>query len=183
IGDGAVEELSFSEFEELMEEGKVVRIANLPDYKLEIVTGESSFSGRIEGYFANDPLEVKTGEPHPFRVRVNLDVHGDSLTRLLGANLRTVPADETPAEGDSEDDTFAEFEQWVTNQEVELAGENALKLAAIPNTRDAYLIGTRQPKTRMTDKEFGEKKVKTRKFRVAVNLFKDSERLNSPLLA
>ncbi len=187
IGDGAGKSISYGEFETLMEEGRVIRARDLPNYKLEIVTGESSFSGRIEGYYTKDPIVKNVGGPQPFRVRVNLEVHDESIRMLLGSRLNTVPDIDVPAgpanADDIEDDTYPEFEQWAKNFEVVLSGDDAVKLAAIKGTRDAYLIGVRQPKEALTGEEIQEAKIKPKKFRVLINALTDADKLNAPMMS
>ena len=89
---------------------------------------------------------------------------------------------EVPAEGDLENDTFADFEKWVRKHEVILEGEQALKLASIPNTRDALLIGTRQPKKTLSAEAIRKLKDKPKKFRVPVNTITMDDELKALFL-
>ena len=177
--DGKGRSISFSEFKKEMEEGKIVRNPKLRGkYNLEVVTNESSFNAQIVGWRTKEPTVVPSGDPEQFYVRINLDLDGERLTSLLGSRVQTVANEdaETPAGQDMV--SFAEFEKWVTDYEVILDGEEALKLAAIPGTGDARLIGTRQPKTGLGAEEILKMRPKPEKIRVPVNMMAMKDELN-----
>ncbi len=177
--DGKGKSISFSEFKKNMEEGRILRNPTLgPKYKLEVVTNESSFNAQIVGWRTKDPAFVLTGEPQKFYVRINLDLDGERLTSLLGARVQTVANEEAETPAGQDMASFADFEKWVANYEVILAGEEALKLAAIPGTGDARLIGTRQQKTPKTAEEIIKKGPKPEKIRVPVNIMAMQKELN-----
>ncbi len=174
-GKGKGKSISFSEFKAKLEEGKIV--TGVGQYPLEVVTNESSFNAQIVGYLTQEPTIIRrSGEtPRSFRVRINLNLDGPKLTRLLGSRVQSVPPEDITALED-QDTTFAEFEQWVAGHEVILKGANALRLAAIPNTGDAYLMGTREPKEAMPVAAIRD--LKPEKIRVPVNIMAMQEELN-----
>ncbi len=174
-GKGKGKPISFSEFKAKLEEGKIV--TGVGQYPLEVVTNESSFNAQIVGYLTQEPTIIRrSGEtPRSFRVRINLNLDGPKLTRLLGSRVQSVPPEDVTALED-QDTTFAEFEQWVAGHEVILKGANALRLAAIPNTGDAYLMGTREPKEAMPVAAIRD--LKPEKIRVPVNIMAMQEELN-----
>jgi len=175
-GNSKGKSISFSEFKTNLEEGRIVK--GVGQYPLEVVTNESSFNAQIVGYRTEESTIIRSGEaPRSFRIRINLDLDGPKLTRLLGSRVQSVPPEDVTALED-QDSTFAEFEQWVAGHEVILEGANALKLAAIPKTGEAYLMGTRQPKVRLTGKEIEELDPKPKKIRVPVNIMAMQEELN-----
>ncbi|HAT20521.1 MAG TPA: hypothetical protein DCS85_10230, partial [Verrucomicrobiales bacterium] len=115
-GKGKGKPISFSEFKAKLEEGKIV--TGVGQYPLEVVTNESSFNAQIVGYLTQEPTIIRrSGEtPRSFRVRINLNLDGPKLTRLLGSRVQSVPPEDVTAlEG--QDTTFAEFEQWVSGHE------------------------------------------------------------------
>ena len=183
VGKGAGKLISFAQFKTLLEEGKIVRNESLPNHRLEVVTRESSFNAEIVGHSTVETIVQNDGPPHPFKVRVNLDLDGDKLNELLEGRIRTVPPEEVTAVGDQQDSTFPEFENWVRKLEVVLSGERALKLAAIPNTPDAYLMGTRQPKKSLSAKEILDFRPKPTKFRVPVNTMTMDDELKALYLS
>ena len=174
-GKGKGKPISFSEFKAKLEEGKIV--TGVGQYPLEVVTNESSFNAQIVGYLTQEPTIIRrSGEtPRSFRIRINLNLDGPKLTRLLGSRVQSVPPEDVTALED-QDTTFAEFEQWVSGHEVILKGANALRLAAIPNTGDAYLMGTREPKEAMPVAAIRD--LKPEKIRVPVNIMAMQEELN-----
>ena len=174
-GKGKGKPISFSEFKAKLEEGKIV--TGVGQYPLEVVTNESSFNAQIVGYLTQEPTIIRhSGEtPRSFRVRINLNLDGPKLTRLLGSRVQSVPPEDVTALED-QDTTFAEFEQWVAGHEVILKGANALRLAAIPNTGDAYLMGTREPKEAMPVAAIRD--LNPEKIRVPVNIMAMQEELN-----
>lgn len=174
-GKGKGKPISFSEFKAKLEEGKIV--TGVGQYPLEVVTNESSFNAQIVGYLTQEPTIIRrSGEtPRSFRIRINLNLDGPKLTRLLGSRVQSVPPEDVTALED-QDTTFAEFEQWVAGHEVILKGANALRLAAIPNTGDAYLMGTREPKEAMPVAAIRD--LKPEKIRVPVNIMAMQEELN-----
>lgn len=179
VGGGEGKPISFSAFKKLMEEGKVITDSDLPNYKLEVVTNESSFNAQIVGFRTEETMVEADGELEDFKVRINLDLDGPRLTALLGSRVQTVPGTEVKAQDDTADRTFAEFELWVTDYEVILHGDDALKLAAIPETGDAYLMGKRQPKTRMKKEDILELRPKPEQFVVPVNIMAMKDELNN----
>ncbi|MFM1560938.1 MAG: ATP-dependent zinc metalloprotease FtsH [Roseibacillus sp.] len=182
VGKGAGKAISFKQFKQLMEEGRVVRSDSLNQFRLEVVTNESSFNAQIVGFQTKDPIVHPHGASHPFKVRVNLDLDDAKLKELLGSRIRTVPPTETTAEDDQEDFTFAEFERWVNDYEVILKGESALKLASIPGGSDAYLMGIRQPKKSASATEILGLRPKPTKFRVPVNTITMEDELKALFL-
>ena len=173
-GNGKGESISFSKFKTYLEEGRI--ITGIDGYKLEVVTNESSFNAQIIGWMTKEPtIRPSSDSPRSFRVRINRDLDGPKLTSLVGSRVRTVAPEDVPPH---EDSSFAEFEQWIRDHEVSLKGGDALKLAAIPNTGDAYLMGTRQPKVRLSPAEIRQLDPKPSKIRVPVNVMVLQEELN-----
>ena len=173
-GKGKGKSISFSEFKSDLEKGLIVK--EVKQYPLEVVTNESSFNAQIVGYRTKKPTNIrrKDESPRSFRIRINLDLDGPKLTRLLGSRVQSVPPEDVTGLED-QNRTFAEFEQWVAGDEVFLEA-NALRLAAIPNTGDAYLMGTRQPREAMGFEAIRE--LKPEKIRVPVNIMAMQEELN-----
>jgi len=177
IGDGKGRSISYSRFEQLMAQGKVIQ--NMSEFPLEVVTRESSFNAEIVGHASEKPVMVPDGDPRPFRTRVNLDLHGERLNELVGVNAHYIGGDQTPAGPGEETASFAEFESWVLRNEVILEGDKRLKIApASTKNREAVLIGYRQPKSSIGPEAIRNLKSKY-KFRVPVNTLTMAGELNA----
>ena len=188
-GNSKGKPISFSQFKKSLKEGKIV----LGDSRrnLEVVTNESSVNGKIVAW-QRDKSNFTLGESSEFRVRINLELDGAKLNRLLGSGLETVAPEDVQAREEVADlrgsFSFADFEKWVAlvpgpeTQTVEngktIYGYQVsnLKLAAIPDTQDAYLIGERTEKIEESAEELADSKVK--KIVVPVNMMAMQEELN-----
>lgn len=181
--------ISFVEFKKGLETGKV--ILGDPRFKLEVVTGEAAFTAQIVGW-QRDEGAFDLGPLEAFKIRINLDLDGPKLTRLVGSAVETVGADDPVASGGLAQGVgsykLADFEEWVSP--VRLGGPGAegvggpngykvseLKLLAIPDTRDAYLIGQRAAKV-LKGPEALQGAGKPRKFVVPVNTMAMQDELN-----
>ena len=159
--------------------------------KLEVVTNESSVNGKIVAW-QRDQSNFTLGEASEFRVRINLELDGAKLTRLLGSGLEAVAPEDVQAQEEVADlrgsFSFAEFEKWVAlvpgpetetvENGVKIYGYEVsnLKLAAIPGTQDAYLIGERAVKKKQSTEDLADSKVK--KVVVPVNMVAMQDELN-----
>lgn len=188
VGPKKGSEISFSEFKALMEEGKVVRDPKLPHWRLEVITNESSITAKIVGWRTKESLLQPDGDPHDFRVRVNLELYGEKLTKLLGSRIRTVEPTNVKAvetkDGEQpappKEFSFATFEEWLSNNEVMLEGDKALQLVTIEKSRDdAYLIGTRQPKKWLSTEAIKKLDEKPEEFLAPVNTMAMRDELNA----
>ncbi len=181
--------ISFVEFKKGLETGKV--ILGDPRFKLEVVTGEAAFTAQIVGW-QRDEGAFDLGPLEAFKIRINLDLDGPKLTRLVGSAVETVGADDPVVSGGLaqgvDSYNFADFEEWVSpvrlgGSGVEGAGDpngykvSELKLLAIPDTRDAYLIGQRAAKV-LKGPEALQEAGKPRKFVVPVNTMAMQDELN-----
>ncbi|HCQ33384.1 MAG TPA: hypothetical protein DIV54_07770, partial [Verrucomicrobiales bacterium] len=181
--------ISFVEFKKGLETGKV--ILGDPRFKLEVVTGEAAFTAQIVGW-QRDEGAFDLGPLEAFKIRINLDLDGPKLTRLVGSAVETVGADDPVASGGLAQGVgsykLADFEEWVSpvrlgGPGVEGAGGpngykvSELKLLAIPDTRDAYLIGQRAAKV-LKGPEALQEAGKPRKFVVPVNTMAMQDELN-----
>ena len=181
--------ISFVEFKKGLENGKV--ILGDPRFKLEVVTGEAAFTAQIVGWL-RDKEAFDLGPLEAFKIRINLDLDGPKLTRLVGSAVETVGADDPVVSGGLaqgvDSYNFADFEEWVSpvrlgGSGVEGAGDpngykvSELKLLAIPDTRDAYLIGQRAAKV-LKGPEALQEAGKPRKFVVPVNTMAMQDELN-----
>ena len=181
--------ISFVEFKKGLETGKV--ILGDPRFKLEVVTGEAAFTAQIVGW-QRDEGAFDLGPLEAFKIRINLDLDGPKLTRLVGSAVETVGADDPVVSGGLaqgvDSYNFADFEEWVSpvrlgGSGVEGAGDpngykvSELKLLAIPDTRDAYLIGQRAAKV-LKGPEALQGAGKPRKFVVPVNTMAMQDELN-----
>ena len=188
-GNSKGKPISFSQFKKSLKEGKIV----LGDSrrKLEVVTNESSVNGKIVAW-QRDQSNFTLGEASEFRVRINLELDGAKLTRLLGSGLEAVAPEDVQAQEEVADlrgsFSFAEFEKWVAlvpgpetetvENGVKIYGYEVsnLKLAAIPGTQDAYLIGERAVKKKQSTEDLADSKVK--KVVVPVNMVAMQDELN-----
>ena len=181
--------ISFVEFKEGLETGKV--ILGDPRFKLEVVTGEAAFTAQIVGW-QRDEGAFDLGPLEAFKIRINLDLDGPKLTRLVGSAVETVGVDDPVVGGELAQGVgsykLADFEEWVSpvrlgGPGVEGAGGpngykvSELKLLAIPDTRDAYLIGQRAAKV-LKGPEALQEAGKPRKFVVPVNTMAMQDELN-----
>ena len=84
-GNGKGRPISFTQFKQSLEDGKVI----LGDdrYKLEVVTTEAAFNAQIVGWY-QDGGTFELGSLEDFTIRINLDLDGPKLTRLVGSRSK-----------------------------------------------------------------------------------------------
>ena len=185
-GNGKGKPISFNQFKKSLEDGKVI-LGN-PRFKLEVVTTEAAFNAQIVGWQQETAL-FNLGAPEEFRIRINLDLDGPKLNRLVGSAVETVGADDPSVGGDLSSSpggySFADFVGWaspVPPISSDASGGSSykvsdLKLVAIPETRDAYLIGQRRVKNPKSPEDLQEAD-KPWKFVVPINMMAMQEELN-----
>ena len=187
-GNGKGRPISFTQFKRGLDDGNVI-LGN-DRYKLEVVTTEAAFNAQIVGWY-QDGGTFDLGSLEDFTIRINLDLDGPKLTRLVGSKVEIVGTDDPSVTGKISGGqgahSFADFERWaapVSGEALDDKGEKSpgykvlnLKLVAIPDTRDAYLIGQRQAKVAKVSGENDEAK-KPWKFVVPVNMMAMQDELN-----
>ncbi|HAO95450.1 MAG TPA: hypothetical protein DCQ96_05275, partial [Verrucomicrobiales bacterium] len=112
-GKGKGRPISFTQFKRSLEDGKVI----LDDtrFKLEVVTTEGAFDAQIVGWHQNNGT-YDLGATEAFTIRINLDLDGPKLARLVGSKVEAVGADDPGVEGNITGAqgtySFADFEEW-----------------------------------------------------------------------
>ena len=184
-------EITFAEFRKSMEKGQVVpdplqlpavkeqvddeaKLKKLNELKLKtsnrlkFVTKDSTVSGVLQG--VRDVTEYRNTEAKPtperFRVVINTNLHEDEFKSLLrdeSVMLSVVPSLSEVATQESH--SIKELRQWMAKGEVELSGENALKVFKVSASDDAVLEGVR-----FVYPEKADAKPEYKEFKVDVNL-------------
>ncbi|MDA0765250.1 MAG: ATP-dependent zinc metalloprotease FtsH [Verrucomicrobia bacterium] len=178
IGGGPRQSLSYSEFETLMRENKVV--LDNPKMPLEIVTSESSFNAEIVGYSVSEPLVIKKdGAPREVRVRVNLDMNRDEVANLVGSTAQYVDAADLPVDSTGNDElTLSDLRALVRDNRLILDGPNKVRIAPLEKGGNAVIVASAFDVRPVTAEELVAMP-KPKRFRVPVNTQVMSQELNA----
>jgi cell division protease FtsH len=178
IGGGPRLALSYSEFETLMRENKVV-LKN-PKMPLEIVTSESSFNAEIVGYSVSEPLVIKKdGAPREVRVRVNLDLNRAEVANLVGSSAQYVNAEDLPVDSTGNEElTLSDLRALARDNRLVLDGPNKVRIAPLPEGGNAVIVASAFDVRPVTAEEL-EAMSKPKRFRVPVNTQVMSQELNA----
>lgn len=178
IGSGPKKALSFSQFEQLMKENRVV--LDSTKMPLEIVTKESSFNAEIVGYSVPDPLVVRLDDmPKEFRVRVNLDLNGKEVSEILGGSApQYIDASNLQvATGAPDERSLAALKKLASENLLVLNGEYKARIATLPEGANALIIAHEIVSRPITQEEFSA--MKPKRFRVPVNTQVMRDELNA----
>ncbi len=175
ITNKAVKQLTYAQFTEALEQGRVV--SDGKDQELKIVTTDTSFDASIEGhYIPGESAQPKEDTPKKdFQVRVNLSLQREEINKLLGNDIRFEQVEsiaETPRANDVDELSLADLRTALASKWIdkENAG-NKLRILTTPGSFDAVIVGTRYvaPKVdQVKDKATG-KVVGAVPFKVAVS--------------
>ncbi|RYD17357.1 MAG: hypothetical protein EOP88_26995, partial [Verrucomicrobiaceae bacterium] len=88
ITNKAVKPLTYAQFTEALEQGRVV--SDGKDQELKIVTTDTSYDASIEGFYVpGESAQPKEDTPKKdFQVRVNLTLQREEINKLLGSDIR-----------------------------------------------------------------------------------------------
>lgn len=177
IGGGPKKSLSYSEFETLLVEDKVVR--GYAKYPLEIVTPESSFNAVIEGFSVSEPLVKPTNDPpKQIRVRVNLDLNGSEVAKLIGDSAQYVESADLPVvSGVMEELSLADLRSYSNSNRLILTGPDKPRIAPILQTGNALIVASVKSVREITAEEFAL--LKPKRFSVPVNTQVMRDELNA----
>jgi cell division protease FtsH len=176
-GNKSVKILSYSEFIEAWDQGRIITDDSDSDKKLRVVTKDSSPDAIITGWVKPALQKPKTPEvtASDFRVSVNLDLQGEAIRNMLGdkARLDTV-ADKSdlPLENDVETLSLADFRKALALGEIkEDHAENPLRILTAPGTSNAVIVGHREVTTNLVAPKTPDGKVvPAQKFEVTASI-------------
>ena len=173
VGEGPGKPITFSEFQDRMEQNKVIRgHGKMP---LEIVTSESPFNAEIVGYMVDQPLMVDTGDsPREFRVRGPFD----RINELVGAKaIFVAEADLPAAPAGSPELTIEKLEALTRHNLIIFKGEQAVRVAPVSNGSEAVVWGFERSLRPLSEEQISE--LDPKPFRVSVNALVMQEELRA----
>ncbi len=150
-----VKSMSYSEFRQAWEQGRVV-VDNPTKQPFKVVTTDTAYDAKITGWVTPEPAMPKDAQKKvtDIRVPVNLSLQGDEIREILGKDIQmkqTANASESPLEGDNlETLSLADFRKAYALKEIKTADlVNPLRILTTPGSTDAVIVGRREVVTNL----------------------------------
>jgi cell division protease FtsH len=147
LSNKAVKQMTYAQFRQALDQGRIV--LDNSKQPLKVSTSDAPFDATITGWITPEIEAPKTDAPKKdFRVRVNLNVHNEEISQLLGSDIRfeqVASSDQQPLPEDAvETLTLAELRKAIGSNSVDAKNkDNPLRVLTTADSNDAVIVGTR----------------------------------------